>query len=257
MTMPKIAMAALLTGVVSLACEGDNTGAAPPPTGPAGPRCEARAVPCTDEAIVKLVLKTAPSPGPVSNNVLPSGVVESTVDARAGGIAPMTSFVYVRFGAQELQKVALGDEAAFTSMDWDLAFRRYIIRVNGGASGPSCVQAAVGDRPFDAMTEVPPALEYVSDEFLAPPTCALASDGSPLGGPLTAISEYFRYEECLIMTGQAFVVRLRDGRHVALEILGYYPDTVQAYCNMNLRLPGGATNAGAFKLRWKFLPSPG
>jgi hypothetical protein len=258
MTMLKRALAVLLAGALCAACEGDGPsggtpdGGQPPPS--SGPRCEYREVPCTDEAIVKLTLKTAPNMGMVTSRALGNGVFESIVDATSGGIAPNTSYVYVRFDNQGLQKVAVGDEAAFTSMDWDVAFRRYVIRVNGGASGPSCVQAAVSDRTFDEMTAVPPALEYVSDAFLAPPACMVADDGSPLGGPLTAISEYFRYEQCLIMTGQAFVVRLRDGRHVGLEILAYYRDDVQAYCNTNLKLPGGQTFAGLFRLRWKFLP---
>jgi hypothetical protein len=255
MNTTKRPLAALLIALgTTVGCDGQDD---PPPTPVASEaRCQMpRPVACTDEATAALRLHQEANPNPVISAALGGGVFESRLDASGGGIAPTQSFLYVRFTPDGLQKVALGDEEAFASMEWDLAFRRYIIRSNGGASGPSCAEAALSDRPFESLTAVPASLGYESDKFLAPPTCALTPDGSPLGGPLTAIYDYYSYEACLAMTGRAFVLRLGDGRNVALEILGYYPDAVQTFCNENNRLPGGPSGAGQFRLRWKFLPA--
>ncbi len=68
----------------------------------------------------------------------------STVDASAGGFndAARNPWTYVKFSADGLTRVDIDDETALESMDWDLALKRYIIRVNSGSSGPSCVGAA-------------------------------------------------------------------------------------------------------------------
>ena len=190
----------------------------------------------------------------MTNQALAGGVFESTVDASGGGITPTQSYVYVRFTANGLEKVAISDEAAFSSMDWDIALRRYVIRVNGGSSGPSCVDAALIDHgALGEQTVLPAAVGWETDLFLQPPTCTLGTDEAPAGGPLTAISGYYRYDGCLVMNDAIFAVRLKTGATVALQVASYYNKAAQDYCNSMGRLPGGASGAGQFVLRWKFI----
>ncbi len=238
-----------------LSCEG---GESPPPLPAAGePRClAARTVGCVDQAIASLRLLTEPSPAVVTTTTV-DGVFESKIDATGGGLPPSLSYVYVRFAEDGLEKVAIGDEGAFESMGWDLAFRRYLIRVNGGASGPSCVDAAVaGDAPLNSLQQVPTGLEYDTDLYFEEPSCAPSDNTDPMGGPLTAISGYFSYEACLAMTGENYVIRLASGRYVAMKVTTYYSKTAQDYCNLEGRLPGGPSGAGQMTIRWKFLAPP-
>jgi hypothetical protein len=250
-----VALAGLQT-----ACDGGDEPSGNPPPAPASePRCAApRTVGCVDQSIASLRLLTAPSPAAVTTTVVESGIYESQIDATGGGLPPSLSFVYVRFGEAGLEKVDIGDEAAFESMDWDLAFRRYLIRVNGGASGPSCVDvAAVGDAPLASLARVPLGVEYETDLFLEPPTCTAGENNTdPMGAPLTAISGYFSYEACLAMTGENYIIRLRNGRYVAMQVIAYYSKPVQERCNQDRRLPGGPSGAGSMVIRWKYLAPP-
>ena len=241
------------------ACDGDSgttgPGQMPPPVLPGAPRCPApKEVACIDQTIDQLRLFPAVNPAVVTTEAKGSGVFESRIDARAGTVNPTMSFVYVRFGADTLEKVAIGDEQAFESMDWDVAFRRYIIRVNSGASGPSCVEAAESGAPFNSLAAVPAALGFEKDIFLEPPACMATGPLNELGGPLTAISTFYNYINCLTMTGEVFVIKLRDGRHVAMEVLAYYPKNVQDACNSSGSLPAGSSGGGQYHIRWKLIP---
>ena len=44
---------------------------------------------------------------------------------------------HVRFTPNGLEKVEIDDETALESMDWDMSLRRFILRLNGGATGAS------------------------------------------------------------------------------------------------------------------------
>lgn len=254
---PTLRLVPVAAALSLLACEGSSnqmTTTTPPPTG--APRCTMPAqVACVDQMIDQMRLFPTVNPGTVTTEVKPGGVFESQIDARAGGMMPTLSFIYVKFTDQGLQKVAIGDEQAFESMDWDIAFRRYLIRSNSGASGPSCVEAAESGVPFANLTTVPGALGFEKDLYLEPPACMATGPMNELGGPLTAIGTFFSYAMCLQMTGEAFVIRLKDGRHVALEVLAYYPKAVQDACNASGTLPSGTSGGSQYHIRWKFLPS--
>src|SRR5262245_25834784 len=104
-------------------------------------RCQATAPECQDQQIMQLRLFTDPNPdGFTEEGAAPT--FTTRVDARAGGLMPTRSFVYLSFSETGMVKRDLGDEAALASTDWDLALRRYVIRLNSGVSGSSCVEAA-------------------------------------------------------------------------------------------------------------------
>lgn len=213
-------------------------------------------VACSDAAISQLDLKVPVSPDGVTSNVADGTGWISTINAVAGGLTPTQSFVYAKFDATGLVKVGLGDQDALDSMDWDIAFRRFVIRLNGGDSGPSCVAAAVTapGTAYGSVTAVPTGLAWEVDNFLdREPGCAFVDDGSGLGtSPDTALADFYQYTTCVSMSGRVFIVRTRDGRHLKLEVTTYYA-TVAAQTSCNMTGSSGGTAGGTVRVRWQYL----
>src|SRR5258708_5284074 len=109
----------LLLACVASACATDHgdplaTGDSPAKPKPTGPL---RDVKCVDEQIGKLSLLDTPSDAVVRDENMNGKTFESFVDTMAGGLSPSKSFSYVRFSDKGLQRVAISDEDAFTSLD--------------------------------------------------------------------------------------------------------------------------------------------
>ncbi len=231
--------------------------AAPPDAGGPEPRCsELVVVECQDQIIPELELQDEVAPGLIEN--LPwDGSWQSTVDATAGGFQPAVpqGYVYGKFTDAGLLRVEIDDEEALESADWDIAFRRYVIRLNGGASGPSCVSAARTPPGTEYATAEAPADEalYRVDSQYAP-DCEFISDGSGLPtSPATALSSYYAYNGCVQMTGNVYVLRLADGRDLKLQVMGYYgPAEKQEYCQEN-GVADNPSGSGNISLQWAFL----
>jgi HmuY protein len=218
------------------------------------PRCtQPTAVSCQDQSIQKLALRQVVSTGVINEEGARPGE-KTYLDGRGGGLMTPESYLYVRFTPQGLVKVDVHDEAALTSMDWDIAFRRFIIRLNAGVSGPSCVVGArtVAGTTFDALTAVPANLSWRTEEYFTGATCEFVADPSGIGGPNAALTSYWSYQSCVQMTGNVYVLHLRDGRFVKFEVLSYYDPAQQQVCNMTgaVPSPSGAAN---FRVRWAYL----
>jgi hypothetical protein len=76
------------------------------------------------------------------------GIRTLEIDARAGGFGasaddPTNKWTYVNFDSGQI--VELTDAQADESTGWHMAFKRVGVRVNGGASGPGNVSAALID----------------------------------------------------------------------------------------------------------------
>jgi hypothetical protein len=211
-------------------------------------------VPCVDQSISQLMLFEDTAPPAISEtHDEESGTFETTIDATAGGLVPTQSYVYARFKDDGLWQVDLGDEGAFESSDWDIAFRRYVIRLNSGVSGPGSVTGA-RTAPKTAFTEldtVPEDLEYRTEQYFTE-ACDYVSDGSGIGAPASALASFWTYQSCVAMTGNVYVLALPGGRHVKLEILAYYEPDKQAICNETGMVPM-PSGAGRIMLRWAFL----
>lgn len=222
------------------------------------PLCGRTAVACSDQAIAQLDLKLTPAPGQITTTAVDGGFL-SVIDATAGGSPPTAGYVYGVFSPTGLTRATLQDQAALDSLDWDIAFRRFVIRLNGGDSGPSCVGAValpLGTQ-FDAVTQPPAGASYGADDFLSDaPNCTFQDDGSGLTtSPATALANanasFYAYTSCVQMTGRVFVVRTRFGRHVKVQVTGYYTTEVaQQNCNQGIS-PG--VPGGTIRLRWAFL----
>jgi hypothetical protein len=224
------------------------------------------AVPCSDQVIQQMNLKSTTAPGLISTVADGEGWY-SLADATAGGAFNPNphAYVYAKFNDTGLDKVAISDEQSLDSMDWDIAFRRYVIRINSGNSGPSCVTAArlPGTPPpdYDNVTTLPDNLTYHADEyFTASPDCSLIPDGTGLpDSPATALGSYWSYPGCVAMTGNVFVLELANGRHLKLTVTEYYwdaqaaePGAGQAACDDSGTAP--TTGSANIHFRWAYLP---
>jgi hypothetical protein len=219
--------------------------------------CEAGPVPCEDEVFLNMNLQAEPAPGEITNMAEGAGWI-SLIDATAGGpfATDPDSYTYGKFRDAGLEKVAISDEQSLGSSDWDIAFRRYVVRINSGYSGPSCVTAAripgMGD--YDGTTVVPGGLTYREDDYFTE-SCTIIPDGSGLpNSPATALSSYWTYPGCVAMTGNVFVIALADGRQLKLQVTHFYNEAAQEECDTTGMVPMMGNDSGNFRVRWAFLP---
>ena len=217
------------------------------------PSCQAVDPPCQDQSIQTLDFFDTPSDGRTTEEGTKSGEFLTLVDATGGGFNPSESFVYMRFDESGLKKVALDDEAALLSSDWDIAARRFIVRLNSGVSGPSCVEGArtAAGTTFDRLTAVPGELTFRKEAYFTS-TCDYVPDTSGIGAPSTVLGSYWTYPGCVKMSGNLYVVRLANGRHVKLQIVSFYSPENQQRCNAGqpVQMPSGS---GQLRIRWAFL----
>lgn len=224
---------------------------------PGPPRCSATPPPCSDQQAMALPFRDNVAAGVITEETPAApGEFATHIDATGGGLMMTQSFVYAQFTSRGLLKVDISDEQAITSMDWDIAFRRYVMRINSGVGGPSCVEAARTQpgTEFETVTSTPSGLTYRTEEYFTPGSCDLVSDGSGLpGSPGTALASFWTYESCVQMSGYTYVVHLRDGRRVKLKVLSYYNPDAQAVCDETgtVPMPNGSGN---IRIRWAFIP---
>lgn len=252
--------ASAIAGALSTsACTaGDGTGPSPegtPDVEPAG--CEETTpVVCEDALVSALNLQAGEvSPQDFTNDVGEESI-SVDVDATAGGLVadPRQSYLYARFTDSGLEKVAINDDEALDSAEWDIAFHRYIIRLNGGSSGPSCVKAVATGESFDAVTAAPTSGYQPDDQFTE--SCEFRADAEAEDPENeqdygVVLAPYYDYVGCLQMTGEVFVVELASGQHVKLEVTHFYEDEAQQECNeLGSNIPIGSAN---IQLRYAFL----
>jgi HmuY protein len=244
---------------------GAPAGGAPAGGAPAGgtggggitPACtEPTAVACEDNILLDMNLQADITPGLITTEPNAAGGFVSKIDATAGGAftSDPDSYTYGKFTAEGLVKVDISDEASLTSMDWDIAFRRYVVRINSGDSGPSCVQAArVPNTTYDEVTALPDTVTFREDDYFTD-DCTFIPDGSGLeNSPATALSAYWTYPGCVKMSDYVFVLALADGHHLKLIVDSYYEPTVQEQCDTTDSIPMSNTGAANFVVRWAFL----
>jgi hypothetical protein len=218
------------------------------------PLCsEPAEIACLDSIILDLSLQDdAVSEGLVETTTEGDDFV-TTVDASAGGYNNATSnpWVYVRFDDTGAIKVEVDDETALESMDWDMSLRRFIVRLNGGDSGPSCVASTtLLEQSYEDLAEVPTGLTYFVDDYYTS-DCTLINDSSGLpGSPQVSLGSWWEYPGCVKTTGYPHIVQLADGRYIKLRIEQYYGSD-QETCNSS-GSPG--LDGGEIVLRWRYLP---
>lgn len=156
----------------------------------------------------------------------------ATVDATAGGSpnAADNPYIYLKLSADSVTKVEITDVDSYQSDDWDLALKRYVLRVNGGDSGPGGVEVAtVVAETLAEVTEVPADSEFATDDWVTD-DCQLVP--GPLGEPATALSDWYGYDEStnqLTPKGEIYVLRRPDGSAIKLDIQTFYHDDVSGH----------------------------
>jgi HmuY protein len=233
-----------------LACS--STDGAGEGEGEAPVSCEAAEVSCRDEAFVSLQMNLTETAADAFTNTAAGTGFMTDVDATAGGFGGTGPWVYGKFNDDGLKAVLISDDASFDSLDWDIAFRRFVVRLNSGTGGPSCVAASrtAASTSFDSLADVPEEVEWNQEQFMSG-TCETIADGSGLeGSPAVVLQNWWNYDNaCVATTGNVYLIQLADGRVAKLVIDEYYA-TNQATCNA---AGGPGTGGGNFSLRWQFL----
>lgn len=227
-----------------------GTDAGDPTTDNPAVTCEQVPLACEDAAIQDLSLQEKVSMGEVSG-ALDGGDWVNQLDATAGGTAnaAMNAWLYLRFTDDGLVKVDIDDIAALGSNAWDIAAKRYGIRVNSGSSGPSCVTVAAATGAYAAVSAAPAESEFAAESYFGA-DCSLIQDSHMLGDPDYRMAAWWDYAGCVKTTGAPFVLRLGDGRAVKLVVEAYYAEG-QAACNETNAMGSGSA---MMTWRWAFLP---
>jgi hypothetical protein len=207
---------------------------------------------CVDEMIEELSLHDDKvSDGDVTTTVDGEDFV-TVVDATAGGSSQASQhpWVYVKFSADGAERVDIDDETALEDMTWDLALRRFILRLNSGDSGPSCVGAAESDDDYADIDSVPDGTEFALEDFYDD-ECTLQEDASGLpGSPAVALGDWWTYnDQCVATTLKPFLVQQADGSVIALVVEAYY-ESGQDTCNAD---GTAGSNSGIIQLRWRYV----
>jgi hypothetical protein len=209
------------------------------------------AVECTDAITLDLSLQADKIAEGAVGSTADDGVWTSTIDASAGGVmmAATNPWVYAKFTDDGLVKIEIDDIDALASSDWDIAAKRFGIRVNSGSSGAGCVGVAVSDAEFDALDSVPGEAEFAFEDFYTD-ACVLIEDDSGLAGnPDYLMAGWWGYTSCVTTTGAVYLIELADERVVKLTVDAYYAQGQQA-CNDAGTM---GTGSGTMTWRWAFL----
>jgi hypothetical protein len=214
--------------------------------------CEPVDVACEDDIILDLSLHDDKIADGVVDTETDGDDFVSVVDATAGGFGQSANnpFVYLKFDDDGLTQVEIDDETALESQDWDVAARRFIVRVNSGSSGPSCVKARTfPELDYEDLDTVPDGTTYFEDDFYSA-DCTIINDSSGLeGSPQVVLGPWWHYQDCVATTNTPALIQLADGRVVRWVVEAYY-ETGQDGCNNN---GASGTNSGMFTWRWGFV----
>lgn len=208
-------------------------------------------VPCEDAIILDLGLVSGSVSAGAVTNTPDGGGWTTAVDATAGGIvdAPSNPWIYLQFTDDGLQKIELDDIEALTSQDWDIAAKRFGIRLNSGSSGSGCVTVAtIVDDDYDSLDAVPDDATFRAEAFYDD-SCGLVDDGSGAGGANYALTPWWFYPGCVGVSYVPFVIETGEGRHVKFMVESYY-ESGQAECNDSGAMGSGSAN---FTWRWAYL----
>ena len=176
----------------------------------------------------------------------------TTVDATAGGYndSQNNPWVYIKFTPDGATRVDIDDETALDSLDWDMALKRFIVRLNGGSSGGSCVGAvSFLESSYEDLTSVPDGLTFIPDAFYSS-DCTIINDSSGLpSSPQVSLSPWWSYDGCVKTTMVPHLIQLADGSVLKLVVEAYYASNQQA-CNDGT---GSGEDSANYTLRWQFL----
>lgn len=170
------------------------------------------------------------------------GVTTGTLDAFAGGLPNAATNPWVYLDLQTGAVLDITDVEALSSDQWDLAFKRTEIRLNGGDSGPGAWFAArIDDTTWESAPRPGRDAEYVNDDFVDDETCELNTFGR--GSLLTAFGQWYDYD-------------------LETRVISAPDDTVYALYTMSdhsvwrFQIQGYDRETATYTLRWSRFPAP-
>lgn len=168
-----------------------------------------------------------------------AGVYTAEVDATAGGSSNYGKNPFVYLDLIGRKKVEIDDVAARRSRDWDIAFKRWQIKLNSGDSGPGGVTVSRIENKTLPDVKTAPTGTYSEDIYFND-KCEIQLD--PINGLGTVVSDWYGYEagtNRLLPKTEVWVLKRRDGKgHIKLQLLQYYKGMA----------------GGNFTLTWSYLP---
>jgi len=148
-----------------------------------------------------------------------SGEVETSGEGWVDGRVSVTPegdgvFLSVVDATREEEEVryALSDPGEADD-DWDLSFRRYWVRLNGGGE---VAVAVVEGEDFDALQQAP------ADGYSVDVADAESDDG--MSGPFDDWYDYDATEHTLSPADRVYVIRDSSGAYHKLQFVSYYSD---------------------------------
>ena len=117
------------------------------------------------------------------------------VDASAGGFQAAAKSPRIDLGAGT--RVAVTDESAPTSPDWDLSLKRYVIFINSGDVGSGRGGAKQIPKPFASVTDAEVSDAATVGESMFDADCNAKTD--PTGAPLTTFSACYDRDEATMI----------------------------------------------------------
>jgi hypothetical protein len=117
---------------------------------------------------------------------------------------------YIYYGLVSGKEVAATDAK---TTNWDIAFSKTTITVNGGTAGPGKGGALIVEKPFDQITEAPKE-GYKSD----------GDTGNAIPGG--SGNSWYRYDmsvhAILPIVGRTLLIKTAEGKFAKVEIISYY-----------------------------------
>ena len=175
----------------------------------------------------------------ITDDPLTSGVYLAEIDATAGGGSNYGKNPFVYLDLIGRKKVEIDDVTSRKSRDWDIAFKRWQIKLNSGDSGPGTVTIQRVENRTLPDVKMAPGGTYAEDLYFDE-KCDVQLD--PIGGLATVVSDWYGYEagtNRLVPKTEVWVLKRRDGKgHIKLQLLQYYKGMA----------------GGNFQLTWSYLP---
>jgi hypothetical protein len=145
------------------------------------------------------------------------------IDASVGGLNGQDTHPWVYIALDTGQAVAVTDLEALSSTAWDLAFKRSVVRTNGGDSGPGmggAIRIALG---WDKVTRATLGNKALPTEAWFDADCMLSLDAAQ--NLITTFSGWSEYDEAnhvLSAADVVFITAAADGSLYKVAILDYY-----------------------------------
>lgn len=179
---------------------------------------------CGDAPITDWPLNEAVSSESASSSTA-DGVTTYTVEATAGGSGASAENPFIYLDLSTGEKVEVNDLEAYANSDWDLAFKRYIIRTNSQDSGPGDVSVAkIADTTFADVTAAPEASAFEQDvsyndscEPLTDPIGSLKTAFNHLN-PMKNTGSWYEYPGLTPTEGDIYVVDVPEEATYKMEI---------------------------------------